>query len=313
MDDALETNATEVTAELQVSESCDSDRLIIEAIRASDQKRIPHQLFARLARRKEEALQYCIRRMNDPGLGRSEEASLALLLQRTGWLKDLLDALLHADKQVAATVAGVLERSERGLDLKLAVHLQSEDASVVMRSLELIEVIGKSRQMVPVLFGLLSHDDPRIQSKAALVVEKLDHDFLYTRQLMRHSDARVRANALQAISDRADPRTMEFLRQGAEDADHRVRSLAAVGLCRIGDPLGWETLFKMIQDPRVSERRSAAWALGRCGTIESLPRLEGVLRDDGDERVRSLAAQSIQRIRERAAMPNTEAARQDSV
>ncbi len=308
MDDALETNTTEVTAELEESPSCDLDRLISEAMRASDQKRIPPELLARLARREEEALQYCIRRLSDPDLSRSEEASLTLLLQRTGWLKDLLNALLQADPQVAETVAGVLERTERGLDLKLAVHLQSENTSVVMRSLQLIEVIGKSRQMVPVLFGLLSHDDPRIQSKAALVVEKLDHDFLYTRQLMRHSDARVRANALQAISDRADPRTMEFLRQGAEDGDHRVRSLAAVGLCRIGDPLGWEILFKMIQDPRVSERRSAAWALGRCGTIESLPRLESVLRDDTDERVRVLAGQSIQRIRERTAMRNAEPA-----
>jgi HEAT repeat protein len=312
MDDVLGTNLPELEAELEGSQKGDFDKLIAEAIRTADQRRIPPELLLRLARSEAESLRYCIRRMAASNLSRSEEASLVRLLHRTGWVQKLLDALLFTDPETAATVATVLQRAERGLDLRLAAHLQSEDPSIVMRSLELVEVIGKSRQMVPVLFGLLGHDDPRIQSKAALVVEKLDHDFLYTRQLLRHSDARVRANALEAIADRADKRTIEFLRQGAEDADHRVRSLAAVGLCRIGDPLGWKILLKMIQDPRVIERRSAAWAMGRCGTIESLPGLEIAARDDADERVRELASQGIQRIRERAARQNADPSQPES-
>jgi HEAT repeat protein len=296
---------TEPVFERNETRKSDLEDLILEAMRAVDERSIPQDLLARLARRQKETLQHCIERLADPNVSRWEEASLARLLQRTGWIQKFVDSLLFAPPRTAAAAAGALQRTERGLDVKLSTHLQSDDPGVVMRSLELIEVVGKSKQLVPVLFGLLGHEDPRIQSKAALVVEKLDLDFLYTRQLLRHSDARVRANALQSIADRADPRTAQFLRQGAGDADHRVRSLAAVGLCRLGDQLGWQILSRMIRDPRSVERCSAAWALGRCGTIESLPGLQSIALNDVDQRVRELAVQSIQRIRARTDLPHT--------
>jgi HEAT repeat protein len=169
-----------------------------------------------------------------------------------------------------------------------------------MRSLELLEVIDMSRQLVPILFGLLSHEDPKIQSKASLVVQRLDIEFVYTRRLLQHSDARVRANAIQGIANRADPRSLVYLRQGGEDPDHRVRSQAAIGLCRIGDPAGRQILFRMIQHPSAVERRSAAWAMGNCGTFESITLLEMAVRNDPDERVRELAARGIREIQERA-------------
>ncbi len=309
MNDLPEPNMPDTTAESEESRNGGIERLMAEAIRVSDQGRIPADMRVSLARSEEEVLQYCIRRLSDPNLTRPEEASLVRLLERAGWVQKLLDALLSTAPATAATVAAVLQRTERGLDLRLAVHLQSRDSGLVMRSLQLIEVIGKSRQMVPVLFGLLGHDDPRIQSKAALVVEKLDHDFLYTRQLLRHSDARVRANALQAVADRADARIIEFLHQGIGDTDHRVRSLAAVGLCRIGDPQGWQILLKMARNPSVAERRSAAWAMGVCGTIDNLPGLEALACGDADERVRQLAHEGVRKIRERAANPNPRARR----
>ncbi|HYK91766.1 MAG TPA: HEAT repeat domain-containing protein [Acidobacteriota bacterium] len=303
MDDARQMNLSEL--ESGKSRDCAVDRLMAEIFRALDQRRIPEELLLRLARSEPETLHYCIDRMSDPDMSREEGAALTRILQRTGWIQKLMDALFSVDRETAVRVAAVLQKAERGLDLKLAVHLQSENPGIVMRSLELIEVIGNSRRLVPVLFGLLAHEDPRIQSKAALVVEKMDHDFLYTRQLLRHSDGRVRANALQAIADRADPETVEFLRQGAADVDHRVRSLAAVGLCRIGDPLGWQILSTMIQDSRVAERRSAAWAMGRCGSKETLAGLETVARNDSDERVRALAERGIRSIRQRIAGQDT--------
>ena len=245
-------------------------RVIARAIQAMERGWIPPDLLLRLVLSADETIQYCIRRMTDPNLCKSEGASLARLLQRAGLIQQSVDALLAIDRQSALAVAAVLDKGELGLNLRLAAHLQSANPSVVMRSLELLEVIDMSKQLVPILFGLLSHEDPKIQSKASLVVQRLDIEFVYTRKLLQHSDARVRANAIQGIANRADPRSLAYLRQGGEDPDHRVRSQAAVGLCRIGDPAGRQILFRMIQHASAIERRSAAWGLGRCGTFETV-------------------------------------------
>ena len=296
----------ELESEAKEVESGSFGKVIAAAMTATRQGGISPDLLRGLARYEDETLQYYIRRMSDPNLSQSEEASLARLLQKAGLIQKLVDTLLVTDRRSAATVAGVLQRTERWLDRRLAAHVQSENPSVVMRSLELLEAIDVSKQLVPILFGLLSHSDPKIKSKAALVVQKLDNNFVYTQRLLRHSDARVRANAVEALAGRADARAHEFLLQGAGDPDHRVRSLAAVGLCRVGNPLGRQLLFRMIQDPSVIERRSAAWALGMWGTFECLQALESAARDDVDIRVRELAAEGIQRIRERAALQSAE-------
>jgi len=205
-----------------------------------------------------------------------------------------------ARRGLAAAERRKLQTAERGLDLKIAPFLQSEENAVVMHSLELLEVIAESKQIVPLLFGLISSDNPKIQSKAALIIQKLDSEQAYTRRLLQHPDARVRANALQGIVDRANDQGGEFLLQGLADTDHRVRTLAAVGLSRLGDPQGLQTLFRMLRHPKPIERRSAAWGLGVCGNASALPRLEVLARGDPDERVRELAAQACQKITERA-------------
>jgi hypothetical protein len=262
---------------------------------------VPHDLLRSLALSGGETVEYCIRRMADPDLPASEAACLVRLLQKAEMIPKMVDALLTIDRKSARAAVTVLGKTERELDLRLVAHLQSENPGLAMRSLELLEVIDMSKRLVPILFGLLSHKDPKIQSKASLVVQKVDDDYVYTRRLLQHSDARVRANAIQGIADRADERSLVYLRRGAEDPDHRARSQAAVGLCRIGDPAGKQILLRMIQDPNAVERRSATWAMGSCGALEDVLLLEQVARSDQDERVRELAEQGLQRIRERAA------------
>jgi len=273
-------------------------RSMMEAVHEG---RTPSDVLLRFARSHEqEAVRYCVQRMTEPDLSLMEEMMIARLLQQAGLVQQFVGALLSLDPRAAQNLARKLQTAERGLDLKIAPFLQSEDNSIVMHSLELLEVIAESKQIVPLLFGLISSDNPRIQSKAALIIQKLDSEQAYTRRLLQHPDARVRANALQGIVDRANDQGGEFLLQGLADTDHRVRTLAAVGLSRLGDPQGLQTLFRMLRHPKPIERRSAAWGLGVCGNASALPRLEVLARGDPDERVRELAAQACQKITERA-------------
>ncbi len=263
--------------------------------------RTPSEVLLRFARTHEqEAVRYCLQRMTEPDLSLLEEMMIARLLQQSGMVQQFVGALLSLDPQAAQNLARKLQNAERGLDLKIAPFLQSEDSSVVMHALELLEVIAESKQIVPLLFSLVSSDNPKVQSKAALIIQKLDSEQAYTRRLLQHPEARVRANALQGIADRANAQGTEFLLQGLTDTDHRVRTLAAVGLSRLGDPQGFQVLLRMLRHSKPVERRSAAWGLGVCGNAAALPRLEALARGDPDERVRELAAQACQKISERS-------------
>ncbi len=269
-------------------------------LQAVQQGRMPSDALLRFARAHEtETLRYCLSRMTEPDLGFLEEAAISRFLMQAGLVPQFIESLISLDRESAQHLAQKFQHAERGLDLKIAPFLQSEDDRVVMRSLELLEVIGENKQLVPLLFSLINSDNPRIQAKAALIIEKLDVDRAYARRLLQHPNARVRANALEAIADRADERGIEFLQQGLADADHRVRTLAAVGLARIGNPAGLQTLWKMARHNLPIERRSAAWGLGACGGAAVLPRLELIARTDPDERVRELAEQGCERIRAR--------------
>ena len=268
---------------------------------AVNEGRTPSEVLLRFARSHEhDTVRYCIHRMTEPDLSLLEEMMIARLLQQAGLVQQFVGVLLSLDRQAAQNLALKLKNAERGLDLKIAPFLQSEDNAVVMHSLELLEVIAESKQIVPLLFGLISSDDPKIQSKAALIIQKLDSEQAYTRRLLQHPDARVRANALEGIADRANAQGAEFLLQGLTDTDHRVRTLAAVGLSRLGDPQGFQVLLRMLRNPKPIERRSAVWGLGVCGNPAALPRLDLVARGDPDERVRELAAQACQKITERS-------------
>lgn len=277
-----------------------TEGLIAKALQAIQRGWIPPDLLRSLVASADHVLLVCIRELADPTTRESEAASLARLLQKLEQIQKFADALLAAERSLALAAARALDRTERGLDIRLASHLQSMNPDIVMRSLELLEVIEIDRRLIPVLFGLLSHDEPRIQSKASLLVQKIDDEFVYTRRLLQHSDARVRANAVQGLASRKEEKSRVYLMKGAEDSDHRVRSQAAVGLAAIGDPAGKRILLGMIHAPDALERRSAAWALGCCGADAEASLLGRLVRDDPDEGVRELAEQSIRRIHGRS-------------
>ncbi len=280
--------------------SPDFAQRLLSTVEAVQQGRTTSDVLLRFVRSHEaQTLQYCILRMTDPGVDLMEEMLIVRLLQQAGMVQQFIESLLALDREAAQNLVRKLQSAERGFDLKIAPFLQSEDHSVVMRSLELLEVIGDSKQLVPLLFSLINSDNAKIQSKAAAVIQKLDTENAFTRRLLQHPDARVRANTLQAIVERQSNQGLEYLQQGLTDPDHRVRTLASVGLSRLGDPAGMQMLLKMLRHPASIERKSAAWGLGVCGSASTIPKLEVIARTDPDERVRELATQACRQISER--------------
>lgn len=251
--------------------------------------RLSHGMLLRLARVREgDTVRFCLDRMSDPSLEEPEEVLLAALLGQTS-------DVIRAIEQVAArSAAGVVLRaafpreSNKGIAARSATRIAAEDVPVVVEALDRLDA-GAEREALPFLLCLLALDAPNLQSKAAKLIAKLDLGLVYVGRLVRHRIARVRANAVEALVERP-AEAVEILKLAAGDPDRRVRSLAALGLCNAGHPLGEALLVAALQHEDPKERRSAVWALTRTGLSGFEQRLEQLAREDPDARVRQLAA-----------------------
>ncbi len=272
-------------------------RVIAAAVQSVRQGRMPTELLLDLVReRPGETVEYCIKNLADPALNPNDEAMIAQLIHLAGLGNRLVQSLILLERTPAEVVALRLAKIVKGLDLKISEHLQSEDSDIVMKALDLLGAVGGSPQLMPHLFSAMQTKAPKIQSKLAFLIQKMDTEHIYTQRLLQHPDPRIRANSLQAIAERNDAKGEDFLRAGISDPDTRVRTLAAVGLARRGNSTGMWVLLKMLRDPNPMERRSAAWGLGACGHSKSRPLLESLSQTDSDTRVRELAVEGLQKL-----------------
>ncbi|PYV17905.1 MAG: hypothetical protein DMG07_04905 [Acidobacteria bacterium] len=73
----------------------------------------------------------------------------------------------------------------------------------------------------------------------------------------------------------------------------RVRTLAGVGLCRLGEPSGESVLLEAVRSPEPKLRRAGVWGLGMAARHDFEPILERLAADDPDLEVRLLAGQVL--------------------
>ncbi len=105
--------------------------------------------------------------------------------------------------------------------------------------------------------------------------------------------------ALGEIGDaRAVPLLLEAMRDRAPDSYFMLPSLAANALGQIGGEDAVRGLVRHLRDANPGVRRMAARVLGRFTGEHSNHAVDGLRRalDDNDEKVRGIAAESLQRI-----------------
>ncbi len=94
----------------------------------------------------------------------------------------------------------------------------------------------------------------------------------------------TRAQAMFALSEIADARARDVFRRGLHDGDERVRSYAACGLGRLGDPDAVTALARTIgdaPDPLHADMTPSVDGLGRLG-LGAVPSVLGLLMDPGE-------------------------------
>ena len=156
------------------------------------------------------------------------------------------------------------------------------ESQKALRLMEILSAISAPVRVV-LISPLLHHPDPRVQSKASLLVAKANQSWRWVQQRMRDPDARVRANALEALWGLSTQEARAIFRQALDDPDNRVVGNALLGLHRASDPSCSEKIIELAADPREEFRGTAIWAMQQINDPAFIPVLSGLLRQGGPE------------------------------
>jgi hypothetical protein len=214
-------------------------------------------------------------------------------------------SLLSLDDDVA--IARGVMRREPLLDVKLARRITTAgreateiDPDVALRTLEVAGAISDGARIVPMLIQMLREPDPRLRSKAALLVGRINKSTQWAEQLLKEPDARVRANCVEALWSVENPAVREVLWQAVKDPNNRVQGNALLGLHRLGDGDVIEPLQSMTRHSSPVFRGTAAWVMGESGDPRFQPTLAQMIRET-DVTARHAVFHALARIKQSAA------------
>lgn len=164
------------------------------------------------------------------------------------------------------------------------------------RLLEIVETISDGSRTHPVLVQLLWHSDPRVRSKAALLIGRFHPDVAWLEQQLSNEDPRVRANATESMWGVSSAQVIALFRRASNDKHHRVVANAIVGLHRAGELESIEIIQSMSGHAEPLHRAAAVWAMGETADPRFLLPL-GNMRGEADALVRRNVFRSTVRIR----------------
>jgi len=197
-------------------------------------------------------------------------------------------------------VARALMQHEPRFDARLAKSLLDDDQMTEAtreRGLAVLEKLGGSDRLVPILIQFLRDPDGRIRSKTALMFGQIMSTRGIMDRLIGDEDARVRANLVEGLWNcPASFDCRPLFRRAVDDPNHRVAANALVGLHRLGETRDvTANVNKMARHPEALFRASAAWVMGQTGDKSYTVLLRQMVRDP-DPLVRLNALRSVRRI-----------------
>jgi len=151
--------------------------------------------------------------------------------------------------------------------------------------LRCVQAIAKSEK--PDFLDILreaaaTETDPLVRSALPLaisIIGSADDINLIVTRFINDANARVRANAIEALGRIGDKRAYPFIIGFLQDKDNRVRTNAALALNKFGKVNLVQTLQEMLYQPQVWMRDSAAFALQVIKIPEAIPLLEMAIQD----------------------------------
>jgi hypothetical protein len=221
---------------------------------------------------------------------------------------DLLPEALSDPAQFTLEEAIELVKRVSGIeplvDVKLARwtldRLQSPDRKsaipAVQRILGILEQTSIASRLLPTLVQILRVPEPTIRSKVALLIGRHTRDVKWA---LGEPDARVRANAIEAVWGEDVRHARRALWELARDSSNRVAGNALLALYRIGEDAAVDALLEMSARASARFRATAAWVMGQTRDARFLEAL-GRMESDSNESVRRNAALATEQIKQAA-------------
>lgn len=215
------------------------------------------------------------------------ELLIAMLLAR-GLLASLLIEPQALPASSCQQILAQTSRMDPRFELQLLqTAISRNDSRQLLWVMELLSAANE--RALPLISRLAEHPDPRIQSKAVLVMGQSKRSPIWLADQLRNPDPRVRANAVEALWFATGESHRGPLLTALNDTHPRVVANAALGLYYLGDTAGIKALLQLAHhtDPRL--RASGTWAIGETQD----PRfrfLLGHLTQDSNPSVARLAA-----------------------
>ncbi len=227
----------------------------------------------------------------------------ALVLRQDAAFERLTDPVRYTCER-AIRIFRRLQAFDPTIDFRLARMLpgrgDSGTGSVLnskhaARAIDILERISQGQRLLSVLGHLPNSQDPQISAKAALFIGRRTNNPAWVEKQMYREDPRVRANALEGAWGSQSAASRRFLKECLGDSNNRVAGNALIGLHLAGCPEIVDLAVEMSRSEDPARRSTAAWAMGRIGDAEFIPRLTVLLRDES-QKVKSAAIRSLVEI-----------------
>ena len=185
---------------------------------------------------------------------------------------------------------------------RLQRRLTSGPLEQRLKAMQMTGELGLAEAMRPQLLQLCTDPNPRLRSKAVVLVGQLPSTTPETLidRLVHDSDARVRANTIEVLEAKKNLQFLPVLAQRARAANSRERANAIKALNSMKVAAASTQLGMMLKDERPEHRISALWTLRQIGWWNLLGEVGRLAREDGDLKVRRYALGVLRNVAELA-------------
>jgi HEAT repeat protein len=219
----------------------------------------------------------------------------------TGTTQELCDPK-RCSASEAIRVAKIRSRGDASYESQIADFLNTQWASgsvdlpAIERAIEILGAIAPPTRLFGVLQVAMSQQDSCVRSKSALALATRTDSLRVLNKLVTDSNARVRANTIEALWGRHIPGVEELFQKALTDGNHRVAINAAYALYLLDPAKHMADVETFLNDPRTRFRMAAAWLVRKIGNPGHLCLLKTLVRDESAE-VRRAAFRTLAVLR----------------
>ena len=235
-------------------------------------------------------IQYLAKVPNEPP---QVQIAASLVLDQV-YYRHLIDPALLTAEQSVESARRLSEADMRFLPGIVAAANENSDRAHVTRALHILRTLGKTHLVAQWVRRMTEHPDCFIRSMAVSMLCRLHVNPHLIEKQLDSADARVRANAVEALWGAISWNSKRLLEKAAADPHHRVAVNALLGTYLAGNPPMADPIIAAGQHPSPMFRAAAAWAMGYTADRAFISHLEKLSRDP-EEGVRKSASAALEK------------------